>query len=156
MSNYTLVNHLKNEIECRYQADVRYLREDRIPVPEDYWNVRSKPNLDLVTSEDPIAMEKYQKVLADFQTEHKGLLRLGRFMDVLDFDFEGSHQLAQAKAYEADGKTAVVVWNISQTDPLSWKVDFPGKKLVKVAAPDWEAAEGKPVPPESILLLIFE
>ena len=156
MSNYTLVNHLKNEIECRYQADVRYLREDRIPVPEDYWNVRSKPNLDLVTSEDPVAMEKYQKVLADFQTEHKGLLRLGRFMDVLGFDFDGSHQLAQAKAYEADGKTAVVVWNISQTDPLSWKVDVPGKKLVKVAAPDWEAAEGKPVPPESILLLIFE
>lgn len=33
MSNFTLVSHLKNEIECRYLADVRYLKENRIPFP---------------------------------------------------------------------------------------------------------------------------
>ena len=105
---------------------------------------------------DPVAMKKYQKVLADFQTEHMDLLRLGRFMDVLGFTYEGGHEYGMAKAFETEGKTGVVVWNISRTDPLSWKVDVPGKKLVKVTAPDWDAAEGKPVPPESILLLIYE
>ena len=156
MSNYTLVCHLKNELESRYKADVRYLHEDRVPVPEDYWNVRSKPNLEMVTSEDPVAMKKYQKALADFQTEHKDMLRLGRFMDTLGFTYEGSHEYGMAKAFEAEGKTGVVVWNISKKDPLSWKVDMPGKKLVKVTAPDWDAAEGRPVPPESIMLLIYE
>ena len=36
------------------------------------------------------------------------------------------------------------------------KKEVPGKKLVKIAAPDWDAAEGRPVPPESIMLLIYE
>ena len=156
MSNYTLVCHLKNELESRYKADVRYLREDHIPVPEDYSNVTTKPNLNMVTTEDPVAMKKYQKVLADFQTENMDLLRLGRFMDTLGFTYEGSHEYGMAKAFETEGKTGIVVWNISRTDPLSWKVDVPGKKLVKVTAPDWDAAQGKPVPPESILLLIYE
>ena len=156
MSNYALVCHLKNELESRYQADVRYLREDRIPVPEDYWNVRSKPNLDMVTTEDPVAMKKYQKALADFQTENMDLLRLGRFMDTLGFTYEGSHEYGMAKAFETEGKTGIVVWNISMTEPLSYKVDMPGKKLVKVCAPDWDAAEGTPVPPASIALLIYE
>ena len=156
MSNYTLVCHLKNELESRYQADVRYLREDHIPVSEDYSNVTTKPNLEMVTTEDPVAMKKYQKVLADFQTEYMDMLRLGRFMDTLGFDYEGSHEYGMAKAFEAEGRTGVVVWNISMTEPLSYKVDMPGKKLVKVAAPDWDASDGKPVPPASIALLIYE
>ena len=156
MSTYALVCHLKNELESRYQADVRYLREDHIPVPEDYSNVTTKPNLNMVTSEDPVAMKKYQKVLADFQTEHMDMLRLGRFMDTLGFEYEGSHEYGMAKAFEAEGRTGVVVWNISMTEPLSYNVDMPGKKLVKVAAPDWDAAEGKAVPPASIALLIYE
>jgi hypothetical protein len=110
----------------------------------------------MVTTEDPVAMKKYQKVLADFQTENMDLLRLGRFMDTLGFTYEGSHEYGMAKAFETEGKTGIVVWNISQKDPLSWKVEVPGKKLVKVTAPDWDAAQGKPVPPESILLLIYE
>lgn len=156
MINYAIVTRLKLEVESRYQADVRYLRDDHVPVPEDYWNVMSKPDMEMLTSEDPVAMKNYHKALADFQTEHMDLLRLGRFMDVLGFGYEGSHEYGMAKAFEADGKTGVVVWNISQKDPLSWKVDVPGKKLVKIAAPDWDAAEGRPVPPESILLLIYE
>ena len=82
MSNFTLVSHLKNEIECRYLADVRYLKENRIPEIEDYSNVTTKPDLALVRSQDPVAMRNYQKKLADFQDSHKALLKTGRFMDV--------------------------------------------------------------------------
>ena len=119
MSDFTLVSHLKNEIECRYLADVRYLKENRIPEIEDYSNVTTKPDLALVRSQDPVAMRNYQKKLADFQDSHKALLKTGRFMDVQGFDFEASHSLSMAKSFVSGRKTGVVVWNIWNSRFLS-------------------------------------
>ncbi|MGM9743298.1 MAG: DUF6259 domain-containing protein [Candidatus Cryptobacteroides sp.] len=154
MSNFTLVSHLKNEIECRYRADVRYLKENRIPEIEDYANVTTKPDLSLVRSQDPVAMRIYQKCLADFQGRHKDLLRLGRFMDTQGFTFNGSHELCMAKAFVSGDRTGVVVWNISSDKPLEYEVSVPGKTLVAAESP--EGLETSSVSPESIVLLIYE
>lgn len=154
MSNFTLISHLKNEIECRYMADVRFLKENRTPRIEDYSNVTTKPDLNLVRSQDPVAMRIYQKDLADFQKKHKDLLRTGRFMDTQGLEFEGSHPLAMAKAFTAEGKTGVVVWNISADEPLTYKVQVEGRSLVSSDSP--EGLPTETVPPQSIVLLIFE
>lgn len=160
MSNFTLVSHLKNEIECRYLADVRYLKENRIPEIEDYSNVTTKPDLALVRSQDPVAMRDYQKKLADFQDSHKALLKTGRFMDVQGFDFEASHSLSMAKSFVSGRKTGVVVWNISEDTPLEFKVSVPARKLVLAQSPEDTAlsftSDGHVLAPQSIALLVFE
>ena len=154
MSNFTLVSHLKNEIECRYMADVRYLKEDRIPEIEDYYNVTTKPDLALVRSQDPVAMREYQKCLADFQSRNKDLLRTGKFTDTEGFAFSGSHELCMAKAFVSGGTTGIVVWNISQDRPLEYSVEVPGKKLISAESPENTRTDA--VAPESIVLLRFE
>lgn len=154
MSNFTLVSHLKNEIECRYRADVRYLASDKVPVPDDYWNVTTKPDLKLVTSQDPVAMKKYQKELADFQKENMDLLRHGIFMDTQGFRFKASHEYAMAKAFKNGDDLGVVVWNISESEPLEYEVTVPGKKAAGIAAPEGKAEPGI-VPPASIVLIRF-
>lgn len=157
MSNFTLVSHLKNEIECRYRADVEYLAHDKIPVPEDYWNVTTKPDIALVTSEDPVAMREYQKMLADFQKENMDLLRIGRFMDTQGFEFSASHCCSMAKAFSNGESLGVVIWNVSKTEPLEYEVNVPGKKLQGISAPEGEAyARAGIVPPASIVLLRYK
>lgn len=160
MSDFTLVSHLKNEIECRYLADVRYLKENRIPEIEDYSNVTTKPDLALVRSQDPVAMRNYQKKLADFQDSHKALLKTGRFMDVQGFDFEASHSLSMAKSFVSGRKTGVVVWNISEDTPLEFKVSVPARKLVLAQSTEDTAlsstSDGHVLAPQSIALLVFE
>ncbi len=154
MSNFTLVSHLKNEIECRYSADVRYLKENHIPEIEDYANVTTKPDLSLVRSQDPAAMSVYQKCLADFQARHKDLLRLGRFMDTQGFTFKGSHELCMAKAFVSGDWTGVVLWNISGDKRLEYEVNVPGKTLVSAESP--EGLDTSSVSPESLVLLVYE
>ncbi len=160
MSNFTLLSHLKNEIECRYMADVRYLKEDRVPEVEDYANVTTKPDLSLVRSQDPAAMRDYQKQLADFQNQHKALLRTGRYMDTEGFDFQGSHDLAMAKAFVSGKKTGIVVWNISEDTPLEYSVSVRGRKAASLHTPEGDTVlhpEGTAVlAPQSISLLIFK
>lgn len=155
MSNYTLMFHLKNELESRYRADVRYLDENRIPAAEDYRNVTTKPDLSMVIAQDPGAMKDYQKKLADFQTANQDLLRLGRFIDTEGFSFCPSHPCAMAKAYTNGDEMGVVVWNISADEPLSYDVKVDGMKLAGISAPDREISEGEPLAPESIVLLRF-
>lgn len=154
MSNFTLVSHLKNEIECRYSADVRYLKENHIPEIEDYANVTTKPDLSLVRSQDPAVMSVYQKCLADFQARHKDLLRFGRFMDTQGFTFKGSHELCMAKAFASGGRTGVVLWNISGDKRLEYEVNVPGKTLVSAESP--EELDTSSVSPESLVLLVYE
>lgn len=156
MSNFTLLCHLKNEIECRYMADVRYLKENRIPEVEDYSNVTTKPDLALVRSQDPIAMRDYQKALADFQTAHKDLLRTGRFMDTCGFSFEASHPLSMAKVFVSGDRTGVVVWNVSEDMPLEYQVSVLGKKLVGTYSPEPADNAASIIAPQSIVLCVFE
>ncbi len=156
MSNFVLVYHLKNELETRYMADVNYLKTDRIPQIGDYSNVTTKPDIDLVCSQDPVRMREYQKVLADFQTEYQDLLRLGDFRDDSGIEFEGSHSLATAKAFVSGGRTGVIVWNVSADEPLDYSVRVPGKSLVKAVSPEKSPSAGSALAPESIDLLIFE
>lgn len=108
--NYGTVYGLKQELESRYAADVRHLKEDRIPVPEDYHNVISKPNLDMVISEDPVAAKKYMRQVIDFQRDHADLLWQGKFVDAQGFSLQAAAGV-MAKAFVSGNRIGIVVWN---------------------------------------------
>lgn len=122
--NYGTVYGLRQELESRYAADVKYLKENRIPVPEDYYNVISKPNLDLVTSEDPVASKEYMRQVIDFQRENSNLLWNGKFVDEQGFSIEADPDII-AKAFVAGNQLGIVVWNTGSGDE-KFSLEVPG------------------------------
>jgi len=153
--NYATVYGLRQELETRYAADVRYLRENRIPVPEDYSNVISKPNIDLVTSEDPIASKIYIRQLIDFQRANADLLWKGKFMDEKGFQIKGGSNLI-AKAYVSGNRMGIIVWNAGTQEDV-FTVNVPGYSFEYATEPVKVTvdAAGK-LPAESVRLLVWK
>lgn len=152
--NYATVYGFRQELESRYAADVRYLKENRIPVPEDYANVISKPDLELVTSQDPIAMKVYTKAIIDFQRENADLLWHGKYIDGKKFEFTGNQLVA--KAFENGNRLGVIVWNYGAT-AQSFILNVPGYVLETVTAPGKAAvAVNEPLAAESIRLMTWK
>lgn len=154
--NYGTAHGLRNELESRYAADVRYLKEGRTPVPEDYHNVLSKPDLRLVTSQDPEAMLLYTRQVIDFQQEYKDLLWEGRFRDTEGFLLDADKDIV-AKSFFSGDRLGVLVWNINDGESRGFTVNPPaGYRLEKVAAPDDDKPSvSEPLAPQSIRLLIY-
>ncbi|HBL76835.1 MAG: hypothetical protein A2W90_23005 [Bacteroidetes bacterium GWF2_42_66] len=120
--NYATVYGLRQELESRYAADVRYLKENRIPVLDDYSNVISKPDLDLVRSEDPVASRIYTRQVIDFQRENFDLLWKGKFVDEKGFTIQACTTIV-AKAFVSGNRMGIVVWNTgSQDEQFTLKV----------------------------------
>lgn len=146
--NYGTVFGLRSELESRYPADVRYLAENRVPLPSDYSNVLSKPNLDLVTGEDPVAMQKYTKEVIDFQRKYQRFLWNGTFTDQQEIAREETPQAfiltgdtaILAKSFVHKNETAILVWNTSDTQTLSFRLKAkPGFRWVESATPETAA-----------------
>ncbi|WP_162796063.1 DUF6259 domain-containing protein [Pedobacter nanyangensis] len=152
--NYATVYGFRQELESRYAADVRYLKENRIPEPEDYANVISKPDLELVTSQDPIAMKAYTKAIIDFQRENADLLWHGKYIDGKKFDFTGTQLVA--KAFENGNRLGVLIWNYG-AKAQSFILNVPGYVLETVTAPGKAAvAVNEPLAAESIRLMTWK
>lgn len=152
--NYATVYGFRQELESRYAADVRYLKENRIPVPEDYANVISKPDLELVTSQDPIAMKAYTKAIIDFQRENADLLWHGKYIDGKKFEYTGNQLVA--KAFENGNRIGVVLWNYGNSEQ-PFTLSVPGYVLESVTAPGKAAvALNEPLAAESIRLLTWK
>ena len=131
--NYGTVFGLRQELESRYAADVKYLKENRIPVPEDYYNVISKPNLDLVTSEDPLTSKEYMRQVIDFQRENANLLWHGKFIDEQGFSIEAGNTII-AKAYVSGNQMGIVVWNTGGSDE-KFTLNVPGYSFIYATEP---------------------
>lgn len=152
--NYATVYGFRQELESRYAADVRYLKENKIPVPEDYHNVISKPNLDLVRSQDPVAMKDYTKQIIDFQKENSDLLWHGKFID--DEKIVAGEDQVVAKAFENGNKLGVVAWNYSNQQQ-GFKLDVPGYVLENVTEPGLSVVNPKePIAANSIRLYVWK
>lgn len=153
--NYGTVYGLRQELESRYAADVKYLKENRIPVPEDYHNVISKPNLDLVTSEDPIASKEYMRQVIDFQRENSGLLWNGKFVDEQGFSIEADPDII-AKAFVTGNQLGIVVWNTGSGDE-KFSLEVPGYTLDYATEPGLgNIKPNEKLKAEHIRLLIWE
>lgn len=131
--NYGTVYGLRQELESRYAADVKYLKENRIPVPDDYYNVISKPNLDLVTSEDPIASKEYMQQVIDFQRENSDILWHGKFIDEKGFSIKARKNII-SKAYKTGNQIGIILWNTGSSDE-EFTIDVPGYSLTQAAEP---------------------
>lgn len=152
--NYATVYGFRQELESRYAADVKYLKENKIPTPEDYHNVNNKPNLDLVRSQDPIAMKNYTKLIIDFQRENSDLLWHGKFID--DDNIVAVEDQVVAKAFENGNRLGVVAWNYS-TQQQGFKLDVPGYVLENVTEPGISVVNPKkPIAANSIRLYVWK
>ncbi|MEA5005352.1 MAG: DUF6259 domain-containing protein [Rikenellaceae bacterium] len=154
--NYATLYGLRSELETRYAADVRYLKENRIPVPEDYSNVISKPNIDLVTSEDPVAMKIYTKEVIDFQRENSGLLWRGVYNDDKDFSIKCNANTVIAKSFISANRVGIVVWNTGK-EKESFEVNVPGYILEYATEPGKGTINvSEKLSAESIRLLVWK
>lgn len=152
--NYATVYGFRQELESRYAADVKYLKEKKIPVPADYGNVISKPDLSLVTSQDPVAMKNYTKQIIDFQRENADLLWHGKYIDDQKIVCDGGQVIA--KVFENGNRLGVVAWNYS-LQKQDFNVEVPGYVLENVSAPGVSAVSVKePIAAESIRLYIWK
>jgi len=153
--NYATVFGLRQELESRYAADVKYLKENKIPVLEDYTNVTSKPNIDLVTSEDPIASRKYIRQVIDFQRENSDLLWRGKFMDDKGFQISGGSDIV-AKAYVSGNRMGIVVWNTGIGEE-AFTLNVPGYTFDYATEPGKVTLDpAEKLPSESIRLLVWK
>ncbi len=153
--NYGTVYGLKQELESRYAADVRHLKEDRIPVPEDYHNVISKPNLDLVTSEDPVASKQYMRQVIDFQRDHADLLWQGKYVDEQGFSLK-AHTDVVAKAFVSGNRIGIVVWNTGKQEQ-EFSLEVPGYTFDHATEPGLENVNpNEKLKAEHIRLLIWK
>lgn len=153
--NYATVYGMRQELESRYAADVSYLKENKIPVPEDYSNIVSKPDVDLVTSEDPIASKKYTKQVIDFQRAYSDILWAGKYEDEKGFTCHGASSVI-AKSYINENTLGVIVWNAgNKHEQVS--VDVPGYKFEYAASPEQiDVDPSSPLAAESIRLYVWK
>ncbi len=153
--NYATAYGLRQELESRYRADVRYLEENRVPVADDYANVISKPVLDLVTSQDPVAMKKYTRQVIDFQRENSGILWKGRYIDSEGFNIRSSNSVI-AKAFQTENRIGIVVWNTGSVSE-TFTLDVPGYSFEYASAPGMTDVDPSvPLPAESICLVVWK
>ena len=153
--NYATVFGLRQDMESRYSADVKYLKEGRIPVIEDYENVIWKPNLELVTTEDPVASKIYIRQVIDFQRENSDLLWKGKYMDDKGFAISCGRNII-AKAFVNNNRMGIVVWNAGADDE-EFLIDVPGYTFDLATEPGKGNVNiAEKLAPETIRLLIWK
>ncbi|MFC4779282.1 DUF6259 domain-containing protein [Paenibacillus sp. GCM10023252] len=175
-ANYACLYGLRFELETRYRADVRYLLEERVPVPDDYADVAYyPPDHKLMRSMSPEAAKQYLREVITFCRQHSEFFWEGTFVDTRGFeliyneadkggaggersDGRYSSEGIVAKAYaSADGeRLAVCVWNRSavsqQCSLLAGE-----RRLVSCTEPELGRVDGSsPIPAQSVRLYVFE
>ena len=157
--NYNIMYGFRNEIELRYAADRRYIKDGIIPKEEDYGNVKGKLNLDIINEAgSPVNANRYHKQVLNFQKKHADLLMTGDYLAGNGVELEASSDYVIANAWTADNgnKLGILVWNVSD-EPVNYKVSYPGYTAKSVCAPDVENLKlGDALAPQSLHLVIFE
>ena len=153
--NYATLFGLRSELESRYAADVQYLKNNRIPVPDDYSNVISKPDLELVTNEDPVAMKKYSKEIIDFQRSFAWILWHGKYLDTTGFNIVCNKNII-ARAYTTGNRLCVVVWNRGKNIE-NVKLEVPGYLFEYISEPSGNIKCAlNEIPAESIKIFMWK
>lgn len=153
--NYSTAFGMHQELEARYAADRRYLEQDRTPRIEDYANVVSKPDLTLVTSQDPQAMLRYTRQVIDLQRRHQDLLWHGRYLDTQGFSLKAPRNVI-AKAFTTADRMGIVVWNVSDKAPADFSIEVPGYKLTHADSPEGAVADASAsLAPQSIRIFVY-
>lgn len=152
--NYACVHGLRHEIETRWRADVRYLKDEIVPAPEDYRDCTYwPPDLAMMRGTLPKEATRYLREVVDFQRRHAGLLWEGRFVDTEGFDFQGERLIA--KGFARDNELGVVVWNPTDK-PASFVVKAAKGRLAAAAEPGRDRVEPfEPLAPQSLRLLVW-
>ncbi|NUQ01287.1 MAG: hypothetical protein HUU35_15685, partial [Armatimonadetes bacterium] len=153
-AHYALVHGLRHEIETRYPADVRYLREGRLPEPADYADCAYyPPDVETVRSLTADEAAACLQALTAFGQRHAAFLRHGRFVGERGF-INASDGLV-AKAFTAGDQLAVCVWNPT-AEARPCEISVPNGRLVSCAEPHSETVDpASPLGAETVRLLVF-
>lgn len=158
--HYNVSFGFRNELELRYAGDRKYVEYDEITTLEDYHNVKGKPNVNIIAKVgDPKAAKNYHKQVLTFQKKHADLMMTGDYLAGRGVELESSSKYVMANAFvtTAGDKLGVLVWNVSEEEPATYNVAYPGYRAVSVCAPDKDDVKlGDALAPASIHLVMFE
>ena len=148
-TNHACLYGMRHEIESRYVADVKYLG-GTLPVPEDYADCNSPPNVRAVCSTPLEPAATYMRDVIAMREHFADFLKRGRFIDTEGFAFKGEGCAARGFLAK-DGRLGVVVWNYSDKSETV-EISAAGRKHLGTFAPGETkpAAKTEPVPAESI------
>ena len=135
-------------------ADVKYLG-GTLPVPEDYADCNSPPNVRAVCSTPLEPAAKYMREVIAMRDRFADFFKRGRFIDTEGFCFEGKDSVARGFLAK-DGRLGVVVWNYGD-EPQAVSVSAEGRELLGVFAPGETepVKETEPVPAESVRFYLW-
>ena len=136
--------------------DKLYLTDDRIPAWEEYDIIKGrKPLYSTMKDQDPKEVAAYSHAVLAFRKKHADILYDGNFRSDDGFTLASGSPNVIARSFIKDGKMGVVVWNISDDQPVEFTVTpDKGWKLVETDAPEGTPAEGA-LPAQTLRLLIF-
>jgi hypothetical protein len=154
-ANFACLYGLRHEVETRWRADVRYLKEGIVPSADDYADCTYyPPDVPMMQRTPPAEATRYLKQVTDFGRRHAALLWHGRFVDNEGFSLTGDGLIA--KAYRTDKQLGVLVWNPTGA-ARSLRVEVPGARLVSASAPESESVVADaPLPARSVRLLVWD
>ncbi|MDA3926098.1 MAG: DUF6259 domain-containing protein [Kiritimatiellae bacterium] len=132
IANFACFYGFRHENESRYTGDVKYLKHT-MPVPKDYSDCNSPPDVRMVCSTPPKPVAKYMREVIAMRNQFADFLKRGRFVDIEGFTFKGDNCVAHAFRAE-DGRLGVVVWNYSDK-AQAVKISAAGRNLFGVYAP---------------------
>jgi hypothetical protein len=154
-ANYSLTFGLRPEIETRWRADVRYLKDNVVPTAKDYADCTYwPPDVPMMQGTPPAEATRYLKAVTDFARRHADVLLQGRFVDKEGFTLTGAGLIA--KAYRTEKQLGVIVWNPTGiAKPV--RVDVPGAHLAAASEPERSAADGAaPLDARSVRLYVWD
>ena len=131
-TNHACLYGMRHEIESRYVADVKYLG-GALPVPEDYADCNSPPNVREVCSTPLEPAAKYLREVVAMRDRFADFFKRGRFIDTEGFSFDGVDSVARGFLAD-DGRLGIVVWNYGDK-PQAVNVSAEGRKLLGAFAP---------------------
>ncbi len=154
-ANYACIYGLRYEIETRYNPDVDYLLNAKIPDLSDYEDVAYyPPDVALMQTNEVEAAKQYLKDIINFSNGYARFLRCGRFMDTLGFTLKGDGIIA--KAYQFEEELALFVWNNSSKEEKC-EVMVDGMQLVECVEPETSIVDAQaPVPAQSVRVYVFK
>ncbi|MBI5691079.1 MAG: hypothetical protein HZC55_13405 [Verrucomicrobia bacterium] len=154
-ANYALTFGLRHEIETRWRADVRYLKDNVVPAAKDYADCTYwPPDVPMMQGTPPAEATRYLKAVTDFARRHADLLWRGRFVDTEGFTLTGAGLVA--KAYRTEKQLGVLVWNPTG-GARSARVDVPGARLVATSEPERPAPDpAAPLGARSVRLYVWD
>ncbi len=154
--NYCMLCGIRPEIECRYQPDVDYLLEGRMPQDDDYDNMVSKVDISLVKSLDIDAAREYSRQINEFMLANSDLFFKGRFMDTCGYGISADPRFVRSSAFVNGNRMGVLVCNFSDSAEQSYELTAKGWKLSGIITPEQSEVEpGDAVAPLSLHLAIF-